>query len=260
ECEQDSLDMQTLYGADRRRIDVVPCGFDPEELWPVSSGARLKLGLPENEFIILQLGRIVRRKGIDNVIRAAGELRRRHGIASRLLVVGGNSPIPDLAGTPEFARLVAVAEEAGVRQNVSFVGQRPRTELRYFYSAADVFVTTPWYEPFGITPVEAMACDTAVIGSAVGGIKTTVLDGRTGYLVPPDDPAALADRLAKLHRDPALACRLASAGMHRAYRYFTWRKVTAQLATIYRAVLKGKPARRAVPAVVGAGVPLASRI
>ncbi|MBV8633484.1 MAG: glycosyltransferase, partial [Burkholderiaceae bacterium] len=95
ECEQDSLDMQTLYGADRRRIDVVPCGFDPEELWPVSSGARLKLGLPENEFIILQLGRIVRRKGIDNVIRAAGELRRRHGIASRLLVVGGNSPIPD---------------------------------------------------------------------------------------------------------------------------------------------------------------------
>ena len=92
----------------------------------------------------------------------------------------------------------------GVADRVTFVGSRSRDELKYYYSAADVFVTTPWYEPFGITPLEAMACGTPVVGSNVGGIKFTVRDGETGYLVPAKDPAALAERIAYLYQNPKL--------------------------------------------------------
>jgi D-inositol-3-phosphate glycosyltransferase len=236
ECEQDRADMEQLYAAESERIDVVPCGFDSEEFWPVTSNAREYLGLPPDEFVVLQLGRIVPRKGIDTVIEAIAALQSLHGIRARLLVVGGNTPEPDLDATPELGRLMALAHALGVGDFVQFTGQRPRADLRYYYSAANVFVTTPWYEPFGITPVEAMACSTPVIGTAVGGIKTTVLDGQTGYLVPPKNPEALAERLAWLHHHPQVAQRLGWAGMHRAYRQFTWRKVAAQVAQVYEHV------------------------
>lgn len=232
ECEQDRADMELLYAADHERIDVVPCGFDSEEFWPVTN-ARDYLGLPSDEFVVLQLGRMVPRKGIDNVIEAIAALQERHGVRARLLIVGGNTTKPDPDATPEFGRLMNLAYALDVGDRVQFMGQRPRSELRYYYSACNAFVTTPWYEPFGITPVEAMACGTPVIGSAVGGIKTTVLDGHTGYLVPPKDPEALAERLAWLYHHPQIAQRLGWAGMHRAYRQFTWRKVAAQVAQVY---------------------------
>lgn len=241
ECPQDRQDMETLYGAPRAAIDIVPCGFDPDEFWPVTLDAHQQLGLPRDEFVVLQLGRIVPRKGIDNVLRAAAILRRQYAIPVHLMVVGGNSEQPDPVATPELGRLMALADELGIAQSVTFTGQRRRDQLRYYYSAANVFVTTPWYEPFGITPVEAMACGTPVVGTAVGGIKTTVVDGETGYLVPPDDPQALAERLAWLQRHPHIAQRMGWAGMRRAYQGYTWRHVAAQIANIYEDVIEPAP-------------------
>ncbi|HYD80454.1 MAG TPA: glycosyltransferase family 1 protein [Paucimonas sp.] len=260
ECEQDRIDMEQLYGADGERIEIVPCGFDSEEFWPVTNARdilRLPKADPEEdakaEFIVLQLGRIVPRKGIDTVIEAVALLTRQYGIPARLLVVGGNTPQPDPGATPELARLMACAHALGIGDAVQFTGQRPRAELRYYYSAADVFVTTPWYEPFGITPVEAMACGTPVVGAAVGGIKTTVQDGHTGYLVPPKNPHALAERLAWLYHHPQIAQRLGWAGMHRAYRHFTWRKVAAQIAEVYESAIDGSPPYAVPPGMVRAG-------
>jgi D-inositol-3-phosphate glycosyltransferase len=233
ECLQDQHDMEQLYGAPSERIDIVPCGFDPDEFWPVTVDARQQLGLDRDEFIILQLGRMVPRKGVDNVIRALSILQRQYQVQARLLVVGGNAEQPDPVTTPELGRLMALAQSLGIEQSITFTGQRQRDQLRYYYSAANVFVTTPWYEPFGITPVEAMACGTPVVGTAVGGIKTTVVDGETGYLVPPSDPDALAERLAWLHQHPQVAQRMGWAGMRRAYQHFTWRNVATQLANVY---------------------------
>ncbi|HJV51039.1 MAG TPA: glycosyltransferase family 1 protein [Noviherbaspirillum sp.] len=241
ECPQDRQDMEALYRAPSGCIDVVPCGFDPDEFWPVTLDARQQLGLGQNDFVVLQLGRIVPRKGIDNVIRAAAILQRQHDVPVRLLVVGGNSEQPDPVATPELGRLMRLADELGLGDAVTFTGQRQRGQLRYYYSAANVFVTTPWYEPFGITPVEAMACGTPVIGTAVGGIKTTVVDGETGYLVPPNDPAALAERLLWLQRHPHVAQRLGWAGMRRAYQQYTWRNVAAQIADVYESVIQPAP-------------------
>jgi glycosyltransferase involved in cell wall biosynthesis len=157
---------------------------------------------------------------------------------AHLVIVGGNAEQPDPVATPELARLMALAQALGMEQSVTFTGQRPRDQLRYYYSAANVFVTTPWYEPFGITPVEAMACGTPVVGTAVGGIKTTVVDGETGYLVPPNDPEALAEKLAWLKRHPHIAQRLGWAGMRRAYQQYTWRNIAAQIADAYESVLE----------------------
>lgn len=238
ECPQDRHDMEQHYGAPRDRIDIVPCGFDPDEFWPVTLDARQYLGLDRNEFIILQLGRMVPRKGVDNVIRAAAILQHQYQMPSRLLIVGGNAEQPDPIATPELGRLMVLAQSLGLEDAVTFTGQRRREQLRYYYSAANVFVTTPWYEPFGITPVEAMACGTPVIGTAVGGIKTTVIDGETGYLVPPNDPERLAERLAWLYRHPHLAQRLGWAGMRRAYQHFTWSNVAEQIVNVYESVLE----------------------
>jgi glycosyltransferase involved in cell wall biosynthesis len=238
ECAQDRLDMEQLYGAAPGRITVAPCGFDPGELWPVPrAAARAQLGLPPGRFTVLQLGRMVPRKGVDTVIQGLALLRERHGVDAELLVVGGGQAGPDGHEDPELARLGALAHRLGIGRQVRFVGQQPRAALRLWYGAADVFVTTPWYEPFGITPVEAMACARPVVGSEVGGIKSTVVDGLTGFLIPSRDPRALAERLALLHADPALATRLGEAGLHRAYRHYTWRAVAQQAAAVYAAVL-----------------------
>ena len=168
--------------------------------------------------------------------------------AARLLVVGGNSDLPCPLLTPEIARLQALAAAEGVAGQVSFIGRRSREVLKLYYSAADLFVTTPWYEPFGITPLEAMACGTPVVGSAVGGIQYSIVDGVTGFLVPPHDPAALAARLAELHANPALAQSLGRAGIRRVRSMFTWERVARELAEVYDAVRRpavaARPARR----------------
>lgn len=248
ECPQDREDLSRLYGASHSRMRMVPCGIDPTEFRPMDqAAARAELGLDPDEFIVLQLGRLVPRKGVDNVIRSLAFLPDRAKV--RLVIVGGDSREPDEARTPEIARLRRVAQEAGVAERVLFTGQRRRDELRAYFSAADVFVSTPWYEPFGITPLEAMACGTPVIGSAVGGIAYSVADGVTGFLVPPKDPAALALRLAQLQAQPALGRALGLAGVKRVRSMFTWDHVAAQLADVYDevcdplAVLQTLPAR-----------------
>lgn len=233
ECPQDQEDLVRLYGADPRKMTMVPCGFDPEEFAPMSrQEARRQLGLDPDEFIVLQLGRMVKRKGVENVVRAMAELPRE--TLPRLLVVGGESDQPDARITPEIGRLQSIARELDVDDVVTFTGRRQRDQLRAYYCAANVFVTTPWYEPFGITPLEAMACGTPVIGSAVGGIQYSVVDGLTGYLVPPNDPSALAERLAHLQAHPALSRAMGLAGVRRAQMMFTWEQVAMQLATCYR--------------------------
>ncbi|WP_043113518.1 glycosyltransferase, partial [Solimonas soli] len=245
ECPQDHADLRALYDADAAKLDIVPCGFDPQEFAPLErDAARAALGWEPRRFTILQLGRIVPRKGIDNVIGALALLVQR-GVDAELVVVGGNSEMPNEVATPELGRLARLACELGVRERVRFIGRRGRERLHHFYCASDVFVTTPWYEPFGITPVEAMACGVPVIGAAVGGIRTTVRDGVTGLLVPPRDPQALADRLAELAADPARRAALGAAGRRRAWRHYTWQRVATQMEAVYARALRS--ARRPLP-------------
>ncbi len=239
ECPQDAEDLVTHYRARRERMHIVPCGVDPRHFHRVTrERARHVLGLEADRPILLQLGRIVPRKGIDDVIRALGHLHRDHGIDARLLVVGGETEVPDDHATPHLAMLRTVAGVSRVTEAVTFVGRRSGDVLRYYYSAADLFVTTPWYEPFGITPLEAMACGTPVIGSNVGGIKFTVVDGETGFLVPPRDPEAIASCAARLLRDRALHARMSQNAAARVREHFRWPDVAASIDGMYADVIR----------------------
>jgi D-inositol-3-phosphate glycosyltransferase len=250
ECPQDQDDLMRLYAADPARIVSVPCGVDTQLFTPGDRAqARRALGWDDDEFIVLQLGRLVPRKGIDNVIQALAKLPRH--LRARLVVVGGDAREADEHATPEIARLRRIAQEAGVADQVTFTGHRRRDELRAFYVAANVFVTTPWYEPFGITPLEAMACGTPVVGSAVGGIRHSVAPGISGYLVPPRDPEALAARLVALYERPALARSLGHGGVVRVRSLFTWERVADDLIDVYRQLVHARRRRSLVPLLQG---------
>ncbi len=241
EAPQDEEDLIRLYNADPMNITMIPCGFDPAELAPISKTlARISLGLPPEERVVLHLGRLVPRKGTETVIRAFGRLLHRHRMSARLLIVGGDRDDPDPHATPEIARLQNIAREEHIADHVTFVGRRGREVLKYYYSAADMFVTTPWYEPFGITPLEAMACGTPVIGSNVGGIKFTVRDGETGYLVAPRDPDGLAEKIAYLYANPKLLGVFSRQAIQRVNDLFTWNKVVKGLKGLYEQVLADK--------------------
>jgi len=236
ECPQDKEDLITYYHANEEKISIVPCGFSKNEFYPVNKNeARELLNLQADERIILQLGRMVPRKGIDNVIRAMSKIE--HAAApTRLVVVGGDTNVPDPELSPELARLMNIAKEENVFHKVSFVGRKDRDMLKYYYSASDIFITTPWYEPFGITPLEAMACGTPVIGSDVGGIKYSVANNETGFLVPPNNPEALAEKIDLLLDDEVLLESMKRNAIDRVNTYFTWTHVSRIIAEIYRFV------------------------
>ena len=234
ESPDDRRSLVTLYNADPGKIVVIPCGFAPEEFWPIAPRfARRALGLPSDVPVLLCVARLVPRKGVDNVIRALGVLVRKLGVPAELLVVGGNSDIGDPASTPEIGRLRAIAADERVADRVTFTGRRSRELLKLYYSAADAFVTTPWYESFGMTAIEAMACGTPVVGARVGGIKYSVLDRRSGFLVAPNDPLALAERLKDLCCSPRLAERFARLSVRRAYALYRWERIAQLLAILY---------------------------
>jgi D-inositol-3-phosphate glycosyltransferase len=233
ECPQDREDLIHRYGARPSKLLTVPCGYDPEAFSPMNRAlARQKLGLDPKEFIVL-LGALVPSRGIDPVIHALAHLPA--GVPARLLVVGGEARDADAQHLPEIARLRRLARDAGVADRLTITGQRRRDELRCHGAAADVFVTTPWCEPLGITPLEAMACGTPVIGSAVGGAPCPVEDGITGFLLPPHDPKALGEKLMQLQANPFLAESMGRAGARRARALFSWAHVANELAQVYRA-------------------------
>jgi glycosyltransferase involved in cell wall biosynthesis len=161
-------------------------------------------------------------------------------VACRLLLVGGETREPDPARTPEIGELQRLATELGIADRVRFAGKQQPDVLRYFYSAGDVAVTTPHYEPFGLTPLEAMACGRPVIGSAVGGITYTIADGETGFLVPPRDPEALAACLQRLLAQPELRARMGRAARARVERDFTWPTVATRTAALYQTLLESR--------------------
>jgi glycosyltransferase involved in cell wall biosynthesis len=176
---------------------------------------------------VLTLGRLVPRKGNDTVIAAIA------GMPGTELVIAGGPDPAQLHADPEVARLCRVAEEHGAVDQVRFTGRVPHDDVPALLRSAAVVVSDPWYEPFGIVPVEAMACGRAVVVSAVGGHLDTVEDGVTGRLVPSRDRAALAAALAQLLADPGLRRGLGAAGAARAAARYSWDKIAAETEAVY---------------------------
>jgi glycosyltransferase involved in cell wall biosynthesis len=220
-CSDEVFELLRLGGR-RRKISVVPCGVDLDVFHPGAASEPR----PAGRHRIVSVGRLVERKGIGNVITAMGLLRDGGGPDTELVVAGG----PEAAGLdsdPTVRRLRVLAAEAGVADRVEFRGRVGRRELPALLRSADLAVCVPWYEPFGIVPLEAMACGVPVIGSAVGGIVDTVVDGQTGLHVPPRRPDLVADALAALLPDVERRTAFGRAAAARARGRYSWDRVAS---------------------------------
>lgn len=248
ECPQDKEDLVNFYKANSLKISVLPCGFNPLEFYPLEKlPARDVLGLPPDCHILLQLGRLVERKGIDNVIRSLAYLKPVSGKDFKLVIVGGDSENMEGSLSAEYLRLRTIAKKLKVTDKIIFAGRKDRDKLKYYYSAADLFITTPWYEPFGITPLEAMACGTPVIGANVGGIKFSVKDGITGALIPPKQPKMLAEKILELFSDRGKLISLGKNAVQHVNAWFTWTKVAEQVNELYQHVINDNSISRPAP-------------
>ncbi len=248
QCPSEETELVDDYGAVPECVVVIPSAVNTSVFHPIAQAeARHYVGLAQDAFVVVYVGRMLPRKDVRNVVRGMAELVRYCGQKTatdgtpfpslHLLLVGGETQEPNPVATPEIGVLQQLVVELGIEEHVTFVGKRQQDILHNYYSAGNVAVTTPWYEPFGLTPLEGMACGRPVIGSAVGGITFTIADKRTGFLVPPRDPKALADRLYVLLTEPERCVQMGRAARTRVEEEFTWETVAQRTSTLYETVL-----------------------
>jgi D-inositol-3-phosphate glycosyltransferase len=234
-CADEVAELEAL-GVDPRRVSVVPCGVDTEAFTPEGPAAP-RTDTPR----LLVIGRLVARKGLGDVLVALGQLPD-----AELVVVGG-------PGTEELCTdgaAAAVRDQAaglGVSDRLRLVGRADRGEVAAWIRSSDIVVCAPWYEPFGIVPLEAMACGVPIVGTAVGGLMDTVVQGRTGLLVPPRCPDQLAAALARLLADPERRARMGAAGRARVVAAYDWREVARKTEINYRRIVRAAARSGAAP-------------
>jgi D-inositol-3-phosphate glycosyltransferase len=221
-CTDEVFELVRL-GADPARMSIVPCGVDLGRFSPDGPAERRTPGLHR----LVVVSRLVERKGIGNAISALPAL------PGAELVVAGGGDAAELADDPEAKRLADLADGLGVADRVRLRGRVARADMPALLRSADLVVCVPWYEPFGIVPLEAMACGVPVVASAVGGLIDTVVHGRTGLHVPPRDPGELAAAAGTLLADDRLRAELGAAGLARARARYGWGRVAASTAAVY---------------------------
>ena len=218
-------DILELFEVDPERVVVVYNGVDLEKYRPlVSVDVRAAYGITGP--FVLFVGRISRQKGIDVLLEASGHLEK-----DITLVLAATSP-----DTPELA--AALEERVGTDRRLIWINEMvPENVLISLYTEADLFVCPSIYEPFGIINLEAMACGTPVVASAVGGIREVVADGETGLLVEPEKPLALAEAINRVMADASLRSRFSRNGRRRVEEHFSWSRIAAQTLEVYRSVI-----------------------
>jgi glycosyltransferase involved in cell wall biosynthesis len=223
-CTDEVFELMRM-GRSRARISVVPCGVDNDLFRPEGPVAEKSA---KNR--ILSVGRFVPRKGFDDMVRAMPSIPN-----AELVIVGGPDRT-ELDSDPEARRLRELANRLGVARRVRLHGSVAREHMPALLRSADVVACTPWYEPFGIVPLEAMACGVPVVASAVGGMLDTVVHDVTGRLIPPRKPAEIAAAINPLLRDSFLRQALGLAGRDRVCARYSWDRVAVDTMRIYQAV------------------------
>jgi D-inositol-3-phosphate glycosyltransferase len=235
-CSVEAAQISDLYGADPSRIRIVAPGVDHAFFGPGDRRqARRALGLTGEGPLLLFVGRIQPLKGVAVAVRALAALTPDHPDA-RLVVVGGPSG-PE--GGTEVARTEALVHELGLADRVVFVPPQPHELLSTYYRASDVCLVPSRSESFGLVALEAAACGTPVVASDVGGLRSLIDHGRTGYLVEEPMPDAFAAWVRQILAEPLLAERLSTGSVLRARRY-TWSRAAHLLTEIYADLTAGR--------------------
>jgi D-inositol-3-phosphate glycosyltransferase len=210
-------------GAHRRRISVIPCGVDLERFTATGPAEPRPAGVAR----LVAASRLVERKGIGDAVTALAEL------PGAELHVAGGPDAADLSRDPEARRLQSLARELGVGARLVLRGRVGRDGMPLLLRSADLVVCAPWYEPFGIVPLEAMACGRPVVATAVGGQIDSVVHGVTGVHVPPRDPGALAAAIGELLDDAPRRAQLGRQGRQRAERLYAFDRIAAATREVY---------------------------
>ncbi|PIE82953.1 MAG: glycogen synthase [Candidatus Contendobacter odensis] len=235
-------DILHLFDIDPNRVVVIPNGIDTDEYQQIDQPETLnKLGINPNQPYVLFVGRMTRQKGLYYFLQAIPHLDP----SLQVVLCAGDADT--LAMQRELEEIVE--ELQNQRPGIVWIPEMlSRQETIALYSHATIFCCPSIYEPFGIINLEAMACGTPVVGSAVGGICEVVVDGETGFLVdphlssePPHDPIApsrfergLADAINRIANDPELCQQMAQAGRERVERHYSWRSIAQQTYDLYR--------------------------
>jgi len=222
-------------GAPPERITVVPCGVDLSRFRP----ERLLPRLGRGPVRIVAASRLVPRKGVGDLITALAQVPRAE------LVIAGGPPAGMVLDDAEGTRLHDLAHREGVAERVTFLGAVGREDMPALLRSADVVACCPWYEPFGLVAVEAMACGVPVVATAVGGLAETIVDGVTGVHVRPRDPGSIATGLRRALTDATRWREMGQAAGVRARRY-GWDDVATQTLDVALDVLSAGATRREV--------------
>ena len=224
-CSAEADELVDLYGADRSRVVVVTPGVDHAFFGPGSrAAARRAIRAPEDATLVLSVGRIQALKGLHVAVEAFSRLR-----ADAVHVVVGGPSGPD--GAAYLAQVREHARQLGVLDRIRWVPPQPHAALGSYYRAADVALVPSQFESFGLVALEAAACGAPVVAAPVGGLKTLVLDGRTG-LLRPRDAGAFADAAASIIDDPGYAAELGRSAARHA-RAFTWSRAARQVISLF---------------------------
>ncbi|MBD1934213.1 MULTISPECIES: glycosyltransferase family 4 protein [Cyanophyceae] len=236
---QEKEHMRSLVST-KGSIDIIPCGTDIRKFGSVSrEAAREKLGIDPNAKVVFYVGRFDRRKGIETVVRAVAKSQMRDQNVK--LVIGGGSR-PGQSDGIERDRIEKIVGEVGLRDITTFPGRLGDDTLPSYYAAADVCVVPSHYEPFGLVAIEAMASETPVVASDVGGLQYTVVPEETGLLAPPKDDAAFAVAIDRILANPEWAKELGKKARVRVEKHFSWDGVASQLGELYTHLLE-EPAK-----------------
>ena len=217
-------DILKCYHVPPSRVHVIHNGVDPQKYHPSDGHASMeKFGI-RSPFVFF-VGRHTRQKGIIDLLEAKEQAPQ----GTTLVLATGKPDTPEIEG--ELRRALSA------RRDVVWIPEMlSDPDLVGLYNEAAVFACPSIYEPFGIINLEAMACETAVVASRVGGIKEVVVDGETGLLVPPGDSARLGRAIRKLLEDPDLAARMGKKGRRRVLQQFTWDRIAEKTLRLYRSL------------------------
>ena len=219
-------------GVPRDAIRVVPYGVDTDEFLP--SGPVVKRsGRPR----LLAVAPLDERSGLDDIVRAMAEVPRCE------LVIAGGPPRAQLSKDPVYRTLVRLIMTLGIGDRVVFTGQVSRTRMPALLRSADLLVHTTLYEPFGMVPLEAMACGPPVVAAAGGSHQDAIVDGTTSVLVRPGQPGLLARRIRQLLGSPMLLQGYGIAAADRARARYSWDRIGRETLAVYeRSLLRRSPA------------------
>ncbi len=229
--------IEELFKISPQKIKMISEGVDTKIFHPIKSTvARKKIGLKNGEKVLLYVGRIEWRKGIATLLFAMRDVLAKFPSVKLMVVGGGKTKASQKLDEAERNRLKRIVHQLRLDDYVQFVGAVGQDNLANYYSSAEVAVVPSYYEPFGIVPLEAMACGTPVVASKTGGLKYTVKDKITGFLAEPRTPAALAEKinlaLSQGKKEFSENC------LARIQDLFTWEKIASQYPPYFEKITK----------------------